>query len=187
MSVVKFMAPPAVLSKSGFALRHGVGASAVSNWIARGVLYGEALTDDGRIVVEVAERQLKENLDPARTTASGSAVEPDNGPSLREQILAVELEQKRRRLEAEKGVYVRADQVRAERGRALAEMIAAIDGWLGDVASALGLDRDQAARMRTSWRRFRERQADVLVAEAQALPELLADDRGDQSFTDGDR
>lgn len=170
-----------ILSKSAFATRRGIGVSAVSNWIERKRISGEALTADGRINVDEAERQLGVKLDTVRSEGARSAVRlPDDGtdfaePSLREQILAVELEQKRRRLEAEKGVYVRADQVRAERGRALGQMMAAIDNWLPDVAAELGLNAEALADMRASWRRFRARQADALTAEAAALPELLSD------------
>lgn len=95
--------------------------------------------------------------------------------STREQLLQIELEQKRRRLEIEKGVYVRADQVRAERGRALAQMIAAIDSWIPELAADLALDREALAKARASWRHFRERQADALLTEAEQLPELLHD------------
>lgn len=114
----------------------------------------------------------------ASSAASLSPGQPDlpyEDLTLRENILAVELERKQRQLEAEKGVYVRADQVRAERGKALAQMIAAIDNWVPEMVAELGLDREQLARVKASWRRFRERQADAMLAEALALPETLSD------------
>jgi hypothetical protein len=176
--------PLILISKSAFAARRGVSVSAVSKWIERGRISGPALMADGRIDVAEAERQLTARLDHAKSgaarVAAWRAADPDALPSVgeqsvREQILAVDLEQKRRRLDAEKGVYIRADQVRAERGRALAQMVAALDNWIPELVAELGLDRDAIAKVRASWRRFRERQADALLAEAGALPELLPD------------
>ncbi len=57
---------PLVMSKSAFAARCGVATSAVSNWISRGKLSGTALTADGQIAVEEAERQLAQSIDPGR-------------------------------------------------------------------------------------------------------------------------
>lgn len=170
------------MSRAAFAARQGVGASALSNWFARGKLTEACLTQDGKIIVAEAERQLGATLNIVRSEGARAVVaERAGGPvgaaeiSTREQILQVELEQRRRRLEVEKGVYVRADQVRAERGRALAQMIAAIDSWIPELAADLALDREALARVRASWRHFRERQADALLAEAEQLPELLHD------------
>lgn len=175
------MADSLIISKSAFAARRGVSVSAVCKWIERKRIAGPALTADGRVVVDEAERQLGISLDVVRSEAASRIARAgdDDEPktlSTREQILAVELEQKRRRLEVEKGVYVRADQVRAERGRALVQMIAAIDNWLPSLAIELGLDRETEALLRASWRRFRERQADAVTSEAEALPEILTDD-----------
>lgn len=169
-----------ILSKTAFAAKRGVGVSTVSKWIERKRISGAALTEDGRINVVEAERQLGVNLDVMRSEGARAvrvAAVPEGSAelSIREQILSVDLEQKRRRLEAENGVYVRADQVRAERGRALSQMMAAIENWIPDVAAELALGAEALATMKASWRQFREHQADALVAEAKELPELLSD------------
>jgi|SRR5579872_6328961 len=168
---------PEILSKTAFAARRNVGVSTVSKWIERARISGAALTADGRIDVAEAERQLGVRLDAVRSEgAIASARAADEAaPSVRDQILEVELESKRRKLEAEKGVYVRSDQVRAERTKALTQMMAAIDNWVVEIAAELALDPDLSTRLRSSWRHFRERQADAFLAEAEALPELLSD------------
>jgi hypothetical protein len=168
---------PGILTKSAFAARRQKDQSTVSKWIERGKISGAALTADGRINVVEAERQLGVTLGTVRSggkPAAAAARDADD-LTLRQRILAVELQQKQRKLDADKGVYVRADQVRAERGRALAKIVWAIDNWLPEVAVELGLDHDGLAALRASWRRLRTRQADLAQAEAEALPELLAD------------
>lgn len=174
--------PTLIMSKTAFAARRGVGVSTVSKWIERKRISGDALTADGRINVTIAEQQLGIRLDVVRSEGARAASQIAGGDeanepaaSVREKILEVELEQKRRRLEVERGVYVRADQVRAERGRALKQMIAAIDNWVGELPAELGLDQTQSAQIRSAWRRFRERQADAALAQAQSLPELMTD------------
>ncbi|GEM_PF-6057091 len=186
----------AAITKSEFAEDQGVGLSTVSNWIARGILFGPALTEDGMIVVEVAERQLAENLDVSRSLGKMSglrgppAAAPDQPvappaagqPSHieRMQQLRVEGMERQARLDREadlerRGVYVRADTMRAEQNRAIAQLVAAIGNWMPDVAAELGLDRDGLTRLRASWRRFREHQARDASDRAADLPEHLTD------------
>jgi len=99
-----------VLSKSAFAARRGVGSSAVANWIARDRLTGAALTADGRINVEEAERQLGVTLDASRSDGALALVAERHQPadeakplSLREQVLETELAARRRKLKADAG------------------------------------------------------------------------------------
>jgi transposase len=175
---------PLLLSKSAFAARRGVGSSTISNWIARGRLTGAALTADGQINVEEAERQLGSTLDLSRSEGAIAVHREENAPrsegadgpaSLREKLLALELERKRRTMAAEQGVYIRADQVEAQMGRTLAQLIAAIENWIPDLVAELGGGAEELATARRSWRHFRERQADDADARALSLPEFVAD------------
>jgi hypothetical protein len=161
-----------VVSKPEFGAKHGVGDKAVHNWIARGILSGHALTDDGRINVEEADRQLTAKLDLARSTAS---VAPAAQPSINDQLKLIDLEQKRRHLAADRGVYVRTDGVDAGYARGFGQFLAAADIWLNDVAGELGLSGEGLATLRASWRTFREREADAALAFAGTLPEVLPD------------
>ena len=197
---------PEVMSKTAFAFRRGVRINNLLGWISRGVLDHAALTADGMIRVAEAERQLAsrliatgagvmrpdtiermQRLSAAAAVAAG--IEPaapgalDDSPAARRaravaEMAEIDLERRRRQLAEQKGVYVRADQVRANRGRALAQMIAAIDNWLPEIAAELALDRQGFAVLRSSWRRFRERQAESAVARAQSLPEAVEEGTG---------
>jgi hypothetical protein len=55
-----------IMSGKEYAARHGVSPSAVSLWIRRGKISGAALTGRHHIVVEEADRQIRERLDPFR-------------------------------------------------------------------------------------------------------------------------
>lgn len=181
------MSPGEVISKGAYASRIGKRPSAVSNYIARGKLSGAALTADGRIAVAEADRQLALTLDPGRgrpiqvidTTSAGALVREESPAARRARAVAemaeLDLEQRRRRLAEAAGYYVAAEQVRANRGRALAQLLAAVDNWLPEVAAELALSRDELAAMRASWRRFRARQADHAATRAMALPVLRSE------------
>src|SRR5580704_1116835 len=119
------------LSKFEYGARHGVGYTAVHNWIARGLIAGDALTPNGRINVTEADRQLAINRDASRAPSPTST---------RDEIQKVELELRTRRLKAEDGVYIKTDDVRHEVARGFEQFVAAADNWVNDVAGELGLD-----------------------------------------------
>ena len=50
-----------IIPKAEFARRLDISWSAVSNAIARGNIFGEAITEDGKIVFEIAKRQFEFN------------------------------------------------------------------------------------------------------------------------------
>jgi hypothetical protein len=58
---------PEILSKSDFAELIGVRPNAISNYIARGQIYGDALPASGGISVESAKMQLAFTVDPIRS------------------------------------------------------------------------------------------------------------------------
>ncbi|HTW51429.1 MAG TPA: hypothetical protein VME45_05995 [Stellaceae bacterium] len=144
-------------------------APAVHNWITRKILGGAALTEDGKVIVVEANRQLDENLDIARSKATIAALRE---PSVRDQLLELELEQRRRRLAADRGIYIRTEGLAAEVVKGFQRFIASADN---DLAGEIGLDNEGLAVLRASWRRFREREADVALAFAERLPEVLPD------------
>jgi hypothetical protein len=161
---------PCIVTKAQFAALRGVTAPAVHNWIAREILGGAALTEDGKVIVVEANRQLDENLDFARSTAAIAAPSKLREPSVRDQLLELELEQRRRRLAAERGVYIRIEGLTAEVAKGFQRFIASADNWINDAAAELGLDNEGLAVMRASWRRFREREANAALSFADSLP-----------------
>lgn len=176
-----------LLSKTGFALRRGVRLNVVNNWIARGQLSNEALTPDGMIRIGEAERQLALMMRTGAgaprggVPAPGGVIADEESPAARRaravaEMAELDLEKRRRRMMEEAGQYVLAEQVRANRGRALAQMLAAVDNWLPEVAGELALSRDGLAQLRASWRRFRVRQADSAAMRGASLPEMIDDD-----------
>lgn len=167
-----------ILTKSAYARLRGVQGSAISNWIARGKLAPPAVTPDGRIVVEEADSQLggpASVLEPAAGAPLPDGALSDRARKNRAaaEIAELELAEKRRRANVQAGRYLLTDQVRADRGRDLQRFIAALDNWVAMLAGELALDTQRAAGLRASWRRFRERFAAELVAEAEKLPTLL--------------
>jgi len=167
-----------IIAKIDYAKRRGVTASAVTNWIKRGKLTPPALTEDGRILVAVADRQLGINLDVAKAEGARAlnavrrrrAAKGDGALTLREQILTIDLELRRRKLSAERGVYVRADGVAAEWTRQLSAIFVALDAWVQQLPVELGIGAQDALLIKASWRRFRQRESDATQAEAAALP-----------------
>jgi hypothetical protein len=163
-----------IISKADFARLLDVEPAAVSVWIARGKLSTPALTEDGRIAVEEALKQLRERVDPVRSSVDfGGEDAADsssgNGTSLiarqRVQRLAegeLRLARLRREELEQRGLYVRAADVRRQWGRLSSQILAAFENFLlRDLPIELGLDHEQTMRMRVAWRAYRERQAET--------------------------
>jgi hypothetical protein len=163
------MARAEIVTKSEFAHRQGVTPSAVSRWIARGQLAGRALTDDGRIVVAVAQQQLGTRRDPGRGR-------PSSGGSAAPALAAVRLAKERAilaRLQRENAIgeaeFVNAaDADRAWREE-ITDLMAAVEQWLVDdlVPKAVALDphagldpRAAADTARRAWREFCRRRVE---------------------------
>lgn len=148
---------PAEMSKSEFAALIGRGASAVSNYIAKGTLSGDALVGDGRrarIRTHEALRQLKINLDPGQQMGQARsvyAVAHDAPPMLdrptdiprdgsadaneRRNLARAEREELalyRERVEARaaNGTWLRAEDARAEYTGLIAQQVRTTETWL---------------------------------------------------------
>lgn len=204
------MSEPQIVRKSEFAALSGVSAGRVSQWIAEGKISGAALVGEGRsaqINVAVAKQQLRASLDisqrfgmngvstrlgeeaPAAAAPLPPAIAESAPPidSVESRIKAEKLRQTMlttRRLEEEdrarRGVYVKADDARAENTRLAAEMLKAFDAALSDFASALVAkfqmpERDALHLLRTEFRRVRQRAADRFAVDSAAEPVFVED------------
>ena len=198
------MSEPQVVRKSEFAEMRGVSAGRVSQWISEGKISGPALVGEGRaaqINVAVATAQLRDRLDvsqrfglngvstrleePAPPIAVGEALPaPD---TVEAKIKAEKLRQTQlmtRRLEEEdcerRGVYVRADEARAENTRVAAELLKTFEGALPDFASALAAkfqlpERDALHLLRHEFQRIRRRASELYAGRAAAEADLVED------------
>jgi hypothetical protein len=184
-----------IISKSEFSRAIGVSRTAVSSMIARGQISGRALVErGGRVLIDetIARQQLRARLDVRQRAANGRArldgdrdapeLEPDpvlaalKAARLRQAELAI---QKSEAEAAERaGRYVLADAMRQEVGRIAGAMVAAVEGGLAELASAVALDtgasqRDVLVALRRAWRVLRMR---LSASEAEAAihePETL--------------
>jgi hypothetical protein len=175
-----------ILSKSAFAARRGVSVSAVCKWIERDHLTGTALTADGRINVEEAERQLNERLDHSRSIGKSSAAAartlptaaPLSGPV--EAMAAIKLEQAQRALQRDReadlerrGLYVLADKIRREHLRELSQFITTVEQRLPELVMQLGGGKAEITLARHWWRSLRAAESRAASERAEALPEFV--------------
>ena len=168
-----------LISKSAFAVRRGVAASAVSNWIARGKLTGAALTADGDINVEEAERQLGQTVDPGRgaprpapspePTRAAIPSEPTDAAAaslaaIRLRSEGLKLEAQERQAGLERGELARVDEMKRAWAAELDDLLAATEWFVTELPIKLGLGRDGVDAARREWREFRRRRADQAEA-----------------------
>ncbi len=182
-----------ILSKSSYAAARGVTPGAVTNWIARGKLTPPALRADGKIDVELADKQLGLGLDPVRAASAGdrqhqqsaggstpgwSENEKASQQLLRARALSasVDAERKRRDLNAERGKYTLSDQAAAEWAKMLGAFLQRVEEGFADLAIDLGLDREQLAGLRKFWRAQRANASEEARRLAATLPEFVADE-----------
>lgn len=154
-------------------MRVGRQPSAVSKWLARGQLTGEAVTADGRINVAEADRQLGIVLDPGR----GRPPEQDLLPRppgddatlaqlrIRKERLVVEARE--RAAAIERGELVRAADVALVWAKELDNLLSAIDLFIAELPAklGLGLGRDAVTAARREWSEFRQRRAAQIDSE----------------------
>lgn len=190
------------LSKSEFAAARGVTPGRVSQWISEGKIGPDALAGEGRaarVIVDVANAQLDERLDPSQRYGlnglKDKQADPADPPVPRddkqEQILAEKLRQAQmmsRKMAREEAAaaerYVLADQARAMIGEALTKQMQAIEGGLADmamqVAAATGTDQRQVTHaLRKAFRDVRARAAatfrEVAEDEAETTDDVVSD------------
>lgn len=189
-----------IVSKADFARHRGVSAPRVSQWIGKGQLRPPALTAEGRVWLEEAERQLGATLDvggqmgkalrepganAVRAPAAPRAVD-DNDPARRQAIAKAEMverenERDLRRTLEERGTYMLAAGVKPGWTKILGTVLASVEGALIDritlaIQAEFGADpRAVKARLRAVVREWRVDLAEHAVKEVAALPEFVAD------------
>lgn len=151
------------LAKGEFARHIGVSPGRVSQYIAGGKLSGEAITENGRIVVEKAKAQLRLKLDVSQMAGNGldtklkaapaTETAPISSPlatlplaptdTVEEQIKLERLAEYRarnRKLAEEEaaraGRYVDAESVKLQLGRVAGQMMTIFEGALPELATA---------------------------------------------------
>jgi hypothetical protein len=164
----------AVLSKTAYARHRGVETSAVSKWIARGKLFGGALTADGQIAVEEADRQLAATIDPGRGAPGRPSIEVDGGgPSqkagdavpaslarVRLRTETLKLEELERKAALEQAELMRTDEAARVWGAELDDLLAAVELFVLKLPVELGLGQEGVVIAQREWREFRRRRAD---------------------------
>lgn len=190
-----------VVSKTEFARLLGQHKSTVAKWIARSKLK-RALVGSGptaQIHVPTALAELGRSLraddqltlpeaQPAPAPVRLAPVLRLDGPlgwkerhdRAKAETAELELKRAQRREAEEQGIYLRADAARADWAREASRLVEAIELWLAEAAKAQaeavgGEARALEAVLRREFRRFRERRRDLMRAERDGLPPLVAD------------
>ena len=179
---------PDLVTRAEFARRVGVVRSRVTAWIAAGQITAPALVRVGRaerIDEAVARQQLGDRLhvDQRLAQSSKSRVAGDGetlGKIQRARLAQLEHANARAAEEADlrRGRYVLADDMRQAVGRVAGAMLAAVEGSLLELASAVAADtgappRDVLLAIRRAWRGIRARlsasEAEAAVQEPERL------------------
>lgn len=186
-----------VMRKGDFARLRQVTPARVSQWIAEGKIYGDAIVGtgrDARINADVAHSQLgatlditqtvaqnRPNLDPALPPLSDAARRTQDAKAEQAEI---EARRSRRKELEEMGVYVRADATAREWSRTLAQLFSGLEElipMLGDAVAAECAADAKAATvvLRREFRAWRERQMlaalDVAATEPALIEDVVAD------------
>ncbi len=172
------------VTKSEFAELIGVSRGRVSQMLAARQIDGDAIVGEGRsarINVEVARRQLDARLDlgqrlgaNGRARLDGETSDPTDAAIKRQRLAQLELANERARAEAaaSSGRYVEADAARQEMGKIAGRLVAAFEGALPELASAVAASSSLPQRevlhlLRGSWRAIRARLSGTEAEAAQ--------------------
>lgn len=189
-----------VLSKKDFAAQIGVDPSRVSQYLAEGKIFGDAIVGEGRhaqIREALAREQLRQTLDTDQRIGANARArlddEPPQGPSSpaqpslddklkRERLEQLELANERAREErsARAGTYINAEDARREMGRVATELLTIFESALAEFATAIAAQSNLTSRdaihvLRTAWRSIRESASDREAARAGSLGALVRD------------
>jgi hypothetical protein len=180
-----------ILTKSAFAARRGVSASAVSAWIKRGHLEGAALTVDGRINLVEAERQLADRLDLSRSLGKTATVAnvppsppltPASAPA--SSLAAIKLEQAQIQLRrdreedhARRGRYTLTIESDRAHASALVQFLATVEQRGAELIALLEVPDQKKGVLifRRWWRGLRQSETDTAQQRAATLPEFVTD------------
>ena len=168
-----------------FAAQQGVASSTVRNWVQRKQIYAAALLADGKINAVLARRQLAMRRDATRgrPPKSRPPKEDENAEPAPDDLQTIRAQRggdrvgPRAKPNEPRARHLHADGAGARQsGPRLAQAIAAMDAWVSSVIAELGLSPEASALIRTSFRRWREREADSAEMQAAAVPEFLEGD-----------
>lgn len=186
--------------------------------IGREALVGDGR--GARIKFDVAMGQLNERLDPSqRFGLNGISTKLDDSPAppqassgrqpsarpaaqpsepsvedqiKREKLLQAQLATSRAKEQdrLSRGVYILAADARDDAARAAAQLVAAFEGAIPDLAAALAAKwqlpaRDVTHLLRAEFRKIRARVAAEFAELAAAAPEVIRDDRTEGGIEDG--
>lgn len=189
-------------TKAQFAAMIGVSPGRVSQYISERKLGPAELEGEGRaakVRIGPALQALKIRLDAGQMTGNGLATklspprrpqaDVPSAPSVSDdldlkfkQAKLAEQESRNRKLAEEEraraGVYVLADDAKAETVRMAAQMLQAFEGGLSDMAAAIAAQyhlpqRDVVHMVRAQFRELRSAMANRMANEGKALPPLL--------------
>ncbi len=203
------------MTKGAFAAHIGVSAGRISQYIAEGKIYGDALEGDGRsakIRPAIARQQLQKTLEPSqRFGANGVAVlksaaqpalqlAPSDGASappprltftddVADQLAAERLRQQQittARLEREEalevGRYMRTDDARRQKVRAVSEAFKVMEQGIPEMAKAFAAQfgvpmHDATHALLKAFREVRAKKAAAFRSSADELPEHIEDEQ----------
>jgi hypothetical protein len=180
-----------IVTKTAFAARARVSSQRVSQWLAAGQLFGEAIVGSGRharIRTSVALEQLRRTLDPSQALGANGVASSEASGTVEAAIKAARLAQlelfnakAREEASARNGYYTVTADTRQELGRAASRLLTMFDGALGEFANAIAAKPPASSRealtvLRTVWRDIRVRQATAAGEEAETLPPLVDED-----------
>ncbi|EKF17076.1 hypothetical protein [Nitratireductor pacificus] len=191
------------MAKGDFARLVGVTPGRVSQYIAEGKIFGEAIEGVGRLArirPALAQAQLHKTLEPSqRLGGNGAAVrsQADSRPSQRltvepvhDELAAERLKQQRiKTAQAEReealacGRYMLADAARRELGRAVGEAFKVMEQGLRDLANAISAEfaipeRDAQQVLQKAFREIRAKAAASYRAQAEAVPAMVSEQDG---------
>lgn len=192
-----------LVTKSELARRLNVTPGRVSQYLAEGKIYGDAIVGEGRAAMidyGLARSQLGLALDPVQMTAQMRTLPEGDAPAApatqqgaaqsnelsRHQEIKVQQAELvlRRQLRddlADRGIYMRTDEARREWGKALSEIVDAIDQWMGALTDRLStelkVERQQVSViLRRELRAWRESQASLAQERASDEEEFVIEE-----------
>lgn len=192
-------------TKAQFAAMIGVSPGRVSQYISEKKLGHAELEGEGRaarVRIKPALQALKIRLDASQMTGNGietrlaaPAAAParldaplSSADQMDVQFKQAKLEQQlavnRKIAEEEKlraGIYMLADEARAETSKLAAQLLQGFEGGLADIATAIAAQyqlpqRDVVHLVRNQFRELRGKIAERLAHEGKSLPPLIEDD-----------
>jgi hypothetical protein len=175
-----------IVTKGEFAQRIDRTAARVSQLIAERKLTAPALTPDGRVNVRLGRLQLASLLDPSQQLAQTKPILPLGGDTddnaglvkAKRENAELDAEQKRRRLNLEKGIYTLTEDMKRALGAEMTNVFSQLEVWIADAGKTLALEhaldeRQVTIHLRKSFNAFRAKQAQARRGFADTLGELI--------------